>query len=103
MDHIRTANIWKNLLLLPATLHFWINRVDTVWFSPGNGKPFKKTHPYNIMRKTGLTLEQIILCLRDAKPDVVTYQDDVKINVYMVEGHMIGYTMCPNYDSEDED
>ena len=101
MDHIRTANIWKNLLLLPATLHFWINRVDTVWFSPGNGKPFKKMHPYAIMRKTGLTLEQIILCLRDAKPDVVTYQDNVKINVYMVDGHMIGYTMVLNYDTED--
>ena len=57
MNHIRNDNRIENLLFLTSKLHNLINHVDTVWFSPGNGKPFKKTHPYDIMRKTGLSLE----------------------------------------------
>jgi len=76
--------------LLP-TLHPYLNRVYKIlFFEKGH---FHEATPYEIIDKTGLSMEDIILCLDRSDPDYVADQDGRPVNVYNVGGFFVGYIL----------
>ena len=88
LDHSKSNNYYKNLILLPSKLHQVMNTVKKMVLLK-NGT-FRTVTPYQILEETGLTLEEIILSAK-GKP----IKSDGKYSVFEVKGHMIGFQFYP--------
>ena len=93
LDHNRRNNRWTNLIIVPVRLHNVLNKLDNILFY--TGKSFKKTTPYEIQKKTDMTLEEILLPYK-RQPDMVTYEDGHEIRVYDLGGYFIGMQPTEN-------
>ena len=49
-------------------------------------------HPYEIAKRTGLTLDELILPIM-RQCDVVTWEDGHRLEVYCISGYYIGYEL----------
>lgn len=98
LNHNKSDNRWMNLVLVPASLHFWLNKVDCIWFF--TGKQFRRRTPYEIQKKTGLSLEEIILPLQNRDPDEIAVQGGKTIKVYDIDGYFVGFQMMPEIEDE---
>lgn len=88
LDHSKNNNYYKNLILLPSELHNVMNRTKKMVLFK-NGK-FRTLTPYEIMVKTGLTLDEVILSAK-GKP-IKSYG---KYSIFDVKGNLIGFQFFP--------
>lgn len=88
LDHSKSNNYYKNLILLPSKLHQVMNTVKKMVLLK-NGK-MRTVTPYQILEETGLTLEEIILSAK-GKP----IKSDGKYSVFDVKGNLIGFQFYP--------
>ena len=86
----KANNCWKWLIALPAWLHRPLEYTDSQWLY--DGEQFVQLHPYEIAKRTGLTLDELILPVM-RKCDVVTWEDGHRLEVYCIGGHYIGYEL----------
>lgn len=93
LDHSKSNNYYKNLILLPSKLHQVMNTVKKMVLLK-NGT-FRTVTPYQILEETGLTLEEIILSAK-GKP----IKADGKYSVFEVKGHLIGFQFYPKNKSK---
>lgn len=85
LNHSKSNNYYKYLMLLPTRLHQIMNTVKKTVLLKNNGT-FKTATPYQIMMETGLTLEEIILSAK-GKP----IKSEGKYSIFEVKGHLIGF------------
>lgn len=83
-DHNKINNYYRNLILLPTSLHFVMNKTKKMaYFS--NSK-FREMNPYQIMEETNLTLNEIILSSKK-KP----LKSQGKWSIFEEQGYLIGF------------
>lgn len=88
LDGNKLDNYYKNLLLLPTTLHTPMNKIKTIALF--RNKTFRRYTPLEIHEITGLTLEEIIKATK--KKPVKTHG---KYTVYQVKNELIGFQFYP--------
>lgn len=89
LDHSKSNNYYKNLILLPTGLHTIMNNTKKMVLF--KNKTFRTSTPYQIMEQTGLTLDEIIMAAKKGKP----VKSDGKYSVFDVKGHLIGFQFYP--------
>ena len=86
LDHNKQNNYYKNLLLVPATLHSYMNRVWSVVLY--EKKRYRKRTPLEIHEITGLSLDEIILAMTAEPVD-----ENGSYTVYQVGIDRIGFKL----------
>lgn len=89
LDHSKSNNYYKNIILLPTRLHKTMNTVKKTVLLKSNGT-FRIVTPYQIMEETGLTLDEIILSA-NGKP----IKSEGKYSIFEAKGHLIGFQFTP--------
>lgn len=84
LDHSKSNNYYRNLILLPVDLHHVMNTVKKITLLKNNR--MRTVTPYQIVEQTGLTLEEIILAAK-GKP----IKSEGKYSVFEVQGNLIGF------------
>lgn len=93
LDHKRDSNYPDNLIYIPAYLHQICNHINR--FGIWKTKTPRILHPLDIVEKTGLDLDDIILCARSKPLKTVK-----KWTIFNVKGYQIALEFRPSfYDS----
>ena len=90
LDHNPLNNDWRNILLCPVWIHKLVEHVDI--FRLCVDSQYVPMTPYEIMEKTGLSLEEIANPLK-RDPDFTKNQGSKDIEGYHVGSHIIGFTL----------
>lgn len=90
INHIKSDNVWTNIMLVPTSLHYVLNRTKkTALFADGE---FREINLYDIMAKTGLSLDEMILATKN-KPEKSV---GGKWSIFEIQGNYIGFQFLPN-------
>lgn len=85
INHIKSDNVWTNIMLIPCALHYVMNRTKkTALFANGE---FREMNLYDIMLETGLNLDEMILATKN-KPE---RSIGGKWSIFEIKGNYIGF------------
>lgn len=96
IDGDKMNNNYRNLILLTTDLHSAIHKIKKIVLL-ADGQIREYRNPLDLVRDTGLTLEDILLANKGKKKPV---KSRGKFTVFDIKGHLIGFQYYPEKDQK---
>lgn len=96
IDGDKMNNNYRNLILLTTELHSAIHKIKKIVLL-ADGQIREYRNPLDLVRDTGLTLEDILLANKGKKKPVKSRS---KFTVFDIKGHLIGFQYYPEKDQK---
>ena len=92
LDRIRDNNYYKNIILLPTALHHELHEIKKLVLFKNN-QIIECKNPLDLVRDTGLSLEDIILARKNKKNKPL--KSTGGYTVFSIKGYLLGYKYYP--------